>query len=313
MARPLRIEYPGAFYHVIQRGNDRKDIFISAYDRIKFYEYLSILHTRYRVNVHAYCLMSNHYHLILETKEPNLSRALHYLNTGYTVYFNVKRKRSGHLFQGRYKAILVEADEYLHHLSRYIHLNPLRIGLVKDPADYPYSSCRYFTTLAAHPDWLDTGFILSLFDKNTGQAKSLYRKFLLDGIGNEKDIIIKNTISGLILGSRDFIDRVKEKFIKDKKDKEIPALNILQSRLKPADIKYRVAEKMGDNKLSRKISIYLIRKHTALTLREVASLFKNISDAGVSALYNRFNKNRLKDKEISDKIMEIEKMLNVET
>ena len=87
MARPLRIEYPGAFYHIIQRGNERKDIFISPQDRTKFYDYLSILHTRYKVSIHTYCLMDNHYHLILETKQPNLSNAIHYLNASYTIYF----------------------------------------------------------------------------------------------------------------------------------------------------------------------------------------------------------------------------------
>ena len=121
MARPLRIEYPGAIYHIIQRGNDRKPIFISEQDRVKFYEYLAVLHTRYNVDIHTYCLMNNHYHLMLETKNANLTRAMHYLNTSYTVYFNIKRKRSGHLFQGRYKSILVDADAYMHQLSRYIH------------------------------------------------------------------------------------------------------------------------------------------------------------------------------------------------
>lgn len=313
MARPLRIEYPGAFYHVIQRGNDRKNIFISDQDRIKFFEYLSVIHTRYKVDIHTYCLMNNHYHLILETKNANLTKAMHYLNTSYTVYFNVKRKRSGHLFQGRYKAILVEADEYLHQLSRYIHLNPVRIGLVKDPADYPYSSYKYFISNNKSPDWLNTGFILSLFDKNINKAKSLYKKFVLEAIGNETDIIRKNISFGFLLGSPEFVGDIKARFVDGREDKEIPVLKAARSQLSPEDIKQMVVKKIGDNKLSRKISIYLIRKYTSVSLKGAAALFNNISDAGVSALYTRVGKKRLVDKRLNKRIKEIEKVLKIET
>lgn len=313
MARPLRIEYPGAFYHVIQRGNERKAIFISEQDRTKFYEYLTALHTRYKVNIHTYCLMNNHYHLILETKNANLTKAMHYLNTSYTVYFNVKRKRAGHLFQGRYKAILVEADAYLHQLSRYIHLNPVRIGLVKDPADYPYSSYKYFISSTKSPDWLNTGFILSLFDSNANKARSLYKKFVLEGIGNETDIIRKNINFGFLLGSPEFVEDIKAGFIEGRQDREIPVLKAAQTQLNPNDIKKAVIDIISNTKLSRKIYIYLIRKHTSLSLKEIAALFDNISDAGVSVLYNRLGRGRIIDKGLNKKIVEIEKMLKVET
>lgn len=313
MARPLRIEYPGAFYHVIQRGNERKDIFISEQDRIKFYEYLSTLYTRYKVHIHTYCLMNNHYHLILETKNANLTKAMHYLNTSYTVYFNVKRKRSGHLFQGRYKAILVEADAYLHQLSRYIHLNPVRTGLVKDPADYPYSSYKYFISSNKSPDWLNTGFILSLFDSNANKARSLYKKFVLEGTGKETDIIRKNISLGFLLGSPEFVNDIKAKFIEGREDKEMPVLKAAQAHLNPEEIKQTIIKKISDTKLSRKIGIYLIRKHTSLSLKEIAVLFDKISDAGVSALYNRVGKKRIVDKRLNGRIKEIEKTLKIET
>jgi len=313
MARPLRIEYPGAFYHVIQRGNERKAIFISEQDRTKFYEYLAALHTRYKVNIHTYCLMNNHYHLILETKNANLAKAMHCLNTSYTVYFNVKRKRAGHLFQGRYTAILVEADEYLHQLSRYIHLNPVRIGLVKDPADYPHSSYKYFISNSTSPDWLNKGFILSLFDSNANKAKSLYKKFVLEGIGNETDIIRKNMSFGFLLGSSEFVEDIKARFIEGRQDEEIPVLKAAQPQLNPEDIKQTVIKKIVNTKLSRTIGIYLIRKHTSLSLKEIAALFGKISDAGVSALYNRVGKKRIANKRLNGRIKEIEKMLKIET
>ena len=130
LARPLRIQYPGAFYHVTSRGNERKAIFKNKRDREKFLSYLESASERYDAVIHTYCLMDNHYHLILETPRSNLSQILHHINGAYTTYFNVKRGRSGHLFQGRYKAILVEKDAYCQELSRYIHLNPVRACVV---------------------------------------------------------------------------------------------------------------------------------------------------------------------------------------
>jgi REP element-mobilizing transposase RayT len=131
MARPLRIEFPGAFYHVMNRGNTGMNIFRSARDREKFLEYVGEAVKRYGIKVHTYCLMTTHYHFLIETPYPNLSQAIKWINAGYSVYFNRKRRHFGHLFQGRFKAVLVDADEYLKHLSRYIHLNPVRARMVE--------------------------------------------------------------------------------------------------------------------------------------------------------------------------------------
>lgn len=137
MARPLRIMYAGAFYHVTARGNERKKIFLSHIDYEKFLSYLTDAIHKYGVALHAFVLMANHYHLIVETPKANLSAFMHVLNSAYTTYFNLKRRRSGHLFQGRYKALLVDKDHYLLELSRYIHLNPVRAGITEKPEDYP--------------------------------------------------------------------------------------------------------------------------------------------------------------------------------
>ena len=140
MARPLRITYPGAFYHVTSRGNERKNVFKNKRDREKFLEYFESATKRYDAVIHVFCLMDNHYHLLLETPSGNLPQIMQHINGAYTTYFNVKRGRSGHLFQGRYKAILVDIDEYAKELSRYIHLNPVRAKLVKTPEEYEWSS-----------------------------------------------------------------------------------------------------------------------------------------------------------------------------
>ncbi|MDY6972201.1 MAG: transposase, partial [Thermodesulfobacteriota bacterium] len=145
MARPLRIEFPHAFYHVTSRGNERKAIYKSQRDREKFLVYLKSATERYGAVIHLYCLMGNHYHLLVETPLGNLSQIMHHINGAYTTYFNIKRKRSGHLFQGRYRAILVDIDEYAKHLCRYVDLNPVRAGLSEDPENYRWSSCRYYT------------------------------------------------------------------------------------------------------------------------------------------------------------------------
>ncbi len=140
MARPLRLQYPGACYHVTSRGNEKKPIFRNQKDREKFLAYLESAVVRYEAIIHVWCLMGNHYHLFLETPTGNLSQIMRHINGAYTTYFDVKWKRTGHLFQGRYKAILVEADQYATELSRYIHLNPVRAGIVDTPEGYFWSS-----------------------------------------------------------------------------------------------------------------------------------------------------------------------------
>ncbi|MDP8258928.1 MAG: transposase [Candidatus Aadella gelida] len=176
MARPLRIEYEGAFYHIIQRGIERKHIFLDDKDKKRFLTYLESANTAYQAVLHSYVLMDNHYHLILETPCANLSKIMHYVNTSYAVYYNARHRRVGSLYQGRYKSILVQAEEYLHYLSRYIHLNPLRANIVNRPEEYLWSSYRYFSSEEKAPGYLDTGFILSMFDRKQKKAKRLQNK-----------------------------------------------------------------------------------------------------------------------------------------
>jgi putative transposase len=140
MARPLRINYKGAFHHITARGNERKRIFLSKADHDTFLTFLKDASRKYGIIIHCYVLIGNHYHLVIETPRGLLSRFMHDVNSGYTTYFNVKRKRAGHLFQGRYKSLLVDKDSYLLELSRYVHLNPCRAGITERPEDYPLSS-----------------------------------------------------------------------------------------------------------------------------------------------------------------------------
>ncbi len=163
MARPLRTEFAGALYHVIARGNARQDIFLSDADRENFLELLHRACDRYQWFCHAFCLMSNHYHLLIEIQAATLSKGMKYINGGYTQNFNRRHKRVGHVFQGRFKGILVEKDSHLLELSRYIVLNPVRAEMVRSAQDWPRSSYRATAGLAAPPPSLTTDWILGNF------------------------------------------------------------------------------------------------------------------------------------------------------
>lgn len=185
MARPLRLEFPGALYHVTSRGNARGPIFVDDGDRVVLLELLGRTVARHRWHCPAYCLMGNHYHLLIETPEADLSVGIRQLNGVYTQRFNRRHDRVGHLFQGRYKAILVDRESYLLELCRYIVLNPVRANIVDDPAQYPWSSYAATVGLAPIPDWLDVAWVLCNFGANgdVAAARRRYADFVARGVG----------------------------------------------------------------------------------------------------------------------------------
>ncbi len=213
MARPLRITYPGAFYHVTSRGNERKNVFKSRRDREKFLEYLDSATERYDAVIHAYCLMGQHYHLLLETPSGNLPQIMRHINGAYTTYFNSKRTRSGHLFQGRYKAILVDIDEYAKELSGYIHLNPVRAKIAKTPEEYDWSSYKFYIGKQRPAKWLYRDFILGYFGKRVSTAQKAYQKFVNAFAHQEYDSPLDQVVSSTMLGSADFIAFIKDNFL----------------------------------------------------------------------------------------------------
>ena len=275
MARPLRIEYPGAFYHVTSRGNEQKDVFKSQKDREKFLDYLASATERYGAVLHAYCLMGNHYHLLLETPEGNLSQIMRHINGAYTTYFNVKRKRAGHLFQGRYKAILVEFDEYAMELTRYIHLNPVRAGMVALPEDHIWSSYRSYIGLSSALDWLRTEAILASFGNGVETAKQRYRTFVEDRLGKEYESPLKETYGTAVLGSEGFVARIAQTHIAAKgEDRTIPGLKAFASRPSPEAILGAVSSVMGGNeKQARQVGMYLCHRLSGKKLKEIGDLF----------------------------------------
>ncbi|OGP52063.1 MAG: addiction module toxin RelE [Deltaproteobacteria bacterium RBG_13_43_22] len=203
MARPLRIEFPGAVYHITSRGNDRKEIFEDDLDRKAFLEILYRVCTRYHWLCHAFCLMDNHYHLLIETPEGNLSIGMRQLNGVYTQAFNRVHGRVGHLFQGRFKGIVVQKDSHLLEASRYIVINPIRAKLVKNPNQWIWSSYSATAGQGSSPPFLTVDWVLGQLASERKIAERIYREFVRAGIRAES--IWKDLRGQSILGEDDFV------------------------------------------------------------------------------------------------------------
>ena len=313
MARPLRILFPGAFYHITARGNERKEIFRTRKDRNRFLDYLESATRRYGAVFHLYCLMPNHYHLLVETPFANLPRIMLHINGAYTTYFNVKRQRTGHLFQGRYKAILVEKDEYALELSRYIHLNPVRAGLATRPEGYPWSSYRdYIGRRKAAAPWLERHLILGLFGKNISGAQGRYRQFVEAGLTGEYSDPFRNTVSSTILGRESFVEDIRERFLKDRQtNREIPALRQLRTGPSMEEIVAEVGPVFEyDKALSKRVTLYLCHRYSGLRLREIGEHF-GIGESAVSQASRRLAAEIDGNEGLKEMIMSIKKELGL--
>jgi len=203
MVRPLRLEFPGALYHVTSRGNGREPIYKDDGDRRIFLLTLEDVCRRYRWLIHAYCLMGNHYHLLIETPDGNLSIGMRQLNGVFTQRFNRHHKHTGHVFQGRYKSILVQKESHLLELSRYIVLNPVRAGMVEDAGDWKWSSYRAMTGRGKVVAWLQVDWLLSQFGNNKKKARVAYASFVQDGVGCSSPL--KGVREQAYLGDDDFL------------------------------------------------------------------------------------------------------------
>jgi len=244
MARPLRIEFPGAIYHVISRGNASQIIYEDDVDRRNFLEILSSAIQRYHWLCHAYCLMGNHYHLLIETPEANLSSGMRQINGVYTRRFNARHQRSGHLFQGRFKAIIVERDPYLLELIRYISLNPVRAGMATDPAQYRWSSFAAMTGDSGSPSFLHRNWTLSQFSSDEAAAIRKYRQFVYDGMLQGNKIELEDQS---VLGSARFKTELQSFFGNSTKLKEFPRKQRYAGRPALEDIFHDSASKQSRN------------------------------------------------------------------
>jgi REP element-mobilizing transposase RayT len=220
MARPLRIEYAGALYHVFARGNNRADIFLDDVDRKAFLSNLGRVCANFRWSIRAWCLMNNHYHLLVETPEPNLSVGMRELNGVYAQQFNRRHERVGHVLQGRYKAALVEKHGYMLTLLRYIVLNPVRANFTQTAAGWPWSSHRSLIGSADTPPWLAANQTLVLFHHDRSHAIRAYAGFV-DDVLRDPDPVFEMCRPGFV-GSEAFVERILEQIDRDRISSEVP-------------------------------------------------------------------------------------------
>ena len=297
MSRPLRIQYPDAWYHLMNRGRRREEIYTDKHDYMGFIDLLQEASEMFNVSIAAYCLMSNHYHLLIQTPDANLSRCMRHINGVYTQRFNRRHGHDGPLFRGRYKSILIDQDSYLLELIRYIHRNPFESGLEKAFGQYPWSSHKGYLSNAKKWDWLHKEFILSIFSKDRNSGIKLYKEFVLKE--NSEDIarILGRIRVPPVLGDERFMKRVKERFFNKKTDKEVPQSKSLAPSLAEIrnavckfygiDEKALLVSKRGVANEPRKIAIYLARRISRENLDEIAKAFNVGTYSSVSSVVNR--------------------------
>ncbi len=281
MSRPLRIGYSGALYHLTLRGNARGEIFLDDTDREVFLDVLAFVVERFGWRIHAYCLMGNHYHLLAETPQPNLSRGMRWLNGVYTQRFNRRHERVGHVFQGRFKAILVERDSYLLELARYIVLNPVRAGLVSAPNRWRWSSYRATAGEQLAPRWLSVNWILEQFGASEALARDRYRQFVATGLHYASPW--RDLRGQVLLGTEPFVQSLAPTLVAARNMMETPRLQrlahrpVLASLLRNAD---------GDSRAERDAAIRDAHIRHAYTLAEIAR-HVGLHYATVSRIVNR--------------------------
>lgn len=283
MARPLRIEYEGALYHVTSRGNAKKHIFFDDKDREIFLNTLKRVNDRYQWLCHAFCLMDNHYHLITETPEGNLSKGMRQLNGIYTQAFNRRHKRVGHIFQGRYKAIIIERESYLLEVCRYVVLNPVKVKAVKNPEEWKWSSYRSTGGLEKPHPCLVTDWILGQFGTKKGTAERRYREFVKEGIGN---ISVWQKVKGQsLLGEETFVNRLTPYIKGNEAIKEIPKNQRYISRPSLDSLfggRIRSEKRRRDQKIAEAVEVY------GYNQKEVAD-FLGLHYSTISRLVNQRN------------------------
>jgi len=320
MTRPLRIEYPGAWYHVMNRGRRREKIFSTSEDYELFISVLKETVEMLNLKVAAYCLMSNHYHLLVYTPDGNISRCMRHVNGVYTQRFNRLHQKDGQLFRGRFKSVVVDKDNYLLEVLRYIHNNPLRAGMVETIDDYVWSSHNGYRSRAKKWDWLYKDLLLAMFSGKINQAMKAYLEFISEREPEEIESFYSKKNLPSILGDDDFKDWVKEEFshlrfkpeIPESKELALSSIRIMElvSRVFNVDIVALQHSKRGTENIPRDAAFYIQRKYCGQTLVELGKDFGVANYSSVSSAIERTKFRLSKNKSLKDKIAKIEKELD---
>lgn len=297
MARPWRIEFDGAYYHVLSRGNEGREIYYDGTDRKRFLDTLGEMAERFEIDVFAFVLMSTHYHLLMRTRRANLSRAMQWLGVTYSRRFNNRHLRAGHLFQGRFKSIVVENESYVVELSCYIHRNPLRAGMVKRLVDYRWSSYPVYAYGRKGPDWLKTDMILSFFSGE--DSRKAYRE-KVQGYGREEKRLWEEFRYGVVMGTVQFIEKVKRRYVSGRPHPEVPQQKGLVGRLDMGVFLEKASQLLdfdverikrsgrvhGEDKAKRDILVFMLWEGGAFTNAEIGEIF-GVSYTAVSHIVNK--------------------------
>jgi len=321
MSRPLRIQYPNAWYHVMNRGRRAEAIFGGKKDYFAFIDLLREAVDLWNLRVSAYCLLSNHYHILVQTPDANLARCMRHINGVYTQRFNRTNHADGQIFRGRYKAILIDADTYLLELIRYIHRNPLESGLVKRLDKYPWSSHQGYLSDAKKWDWLHKDFVLSMFSDDKSLSRKQYKEFVSGQSPEEINLILGKKKFPSMLGGDEFMEWVKRTFFTEKRHMEVP-----ESRFLAPDVKriravvcnsYNVEEqaltltRRGAANEPRNMAIYLMRHLRGDSLEEIGREFKIAKYSSVSSVIERIKAMIAKDRKLRKRVVELKEEINM--
>jgi putative transposase len=336
MARPLRIQYSDAYYHVMNRGNHRENIFVTDQDRHVFLDALEDSCESYHIKLISYVLMSNHFHLLLQTPKANLSEFMRHFLVTYTVRFNRRNGRAGHIFQGRFKSLVIDKDEYLLPLSRYIHLNPIRIRRFKKAEfakkyeylrKYPWSSFPGYCYLRKRKKHIDYDwFLRTYFGEDTAKGRRQFREYVYHAIEGGVENPFEDVVHQSILGAQDFVDWVRQKLPR-KGQREVPSLNKLQHDIPIEQIIAEVAkagnvkaDDLQDRKTKikdlRQIAMELSYRYSNYKQKEIGVIFgvdySTVSQNRVR-LKNKLKSNRKLKRQFDQSLKHIEKLSNTKT
>jgi REP element-mobilizing transposase RayT len=323
MGRAWRIEYEGAYYHILSRGNERKDIFFDDDDRRMFLDTIGEMSERFEINIFAYVLMNNHYHLLIRTQHANLSKAMQWFGVTYTRRFNDRHSRRGHLFEGRFKSIVVQNDAYVMQLSCYIHRNPLRAGIVTRLADYRWSSYLAYAYGNAKiaPKWLATELILSQL---TGNDRHRNYREKVQRYSNEEKRLWEDFRHGMFLGSKKFVEKIRSIYLPETPHSEIPTQKELARSIDPDTVLKKAAASIncnlkrlvrsnrifGSEKDNRDLLIYFIWKSGSLTNEKIGALF-GLTYSSVSHSIRSVKSRLKKDGELKAKFAQLNSQFKI--
>ncbi len=328
MARPLRIQFENAYYHVTCRGNSRQQIFSDHGDRLTFLGLLERSSDIYQTEILAYVLMTNHFHLFIKTPLGNLQEFMRHFNISYTSYFNWKHNRTGHLYQGRYKSFLVDADHYLQEVSRYIHLNPIRVrlrsGMTLDEKknylrNYRWSSYSGYISQGGRESFLRVQEVLEYFGGDTAKGRRKYEEFVIGGLSGKMTSPLERGKGHGIVGASEFIEKIKGQYIRSTAEsRELPAVKRILAQVEPKRIIRETSEvfevdreellKKGYKGVARGVLMEMLYRYGGLNQREIGELM-GIDYSAVSVMRKRLSALQEKDRILSTGIERVKRQI----